>query len=91
MEDHRFREIMNDIVTQGISDIPYQETLEVLEKHSYLSDEQMRAELIAAHKSGKYFLYGRQDQLQDLSHDQLQIEYINMKNYLSDSRTHSEN
>lgn len=54
-----------------------------------MSDEKMKQELIQVHMEGKYYLYDKKDKLDSMSHEELETEYMNMRNYLSDSATHT--
>ena len=53
-----------------------------------MNEEEMREELKKADESGKYYLYGKKDQLDSMSPEELENEYMNMRNYLSDIATH---
>lgn len=50
--------------------------------------EQMRKELKEANETGKYYLYGKEKELDKMDYKELESTYMNMKNYLIDSATH---
>lgn len=45
-------------------------------------------ELIKANKDGTYKTYKSTEELKSMNNEEIQIIYSNMKNYLSDKRTH---
>lgn len=52
--------------------------------------ERMREELKQANISGKYCLYGDENKLDSMSYKELQQVYMNMRNHISDSATHTD-
>ena len=45
-------------------------------------------ELIKADQDGKYKTYESTEEIKAMNNEEIQIIYSNMKNYLSDKRTH---
>ena len=45
-------------------------------------------ELIKANEDGKYKTYKSTEEIKAMNNEEIQIIYSNMKNYLSDKRTH---
>ena len=45
-------------------------------------------ELIKADQDGKYKTYKSAEEIKAMNNEEIQIIYSNMKNYLSDKRTH---
>ncbi|WP_180754040.1 hypothetical protein [Anaerococcus octavius] len=45
-------------------------------------------ELIKANEDGTYKTYKSTEEIQAMNNEEIQIIYSNMKNYLSDKRTH---
>ena len=45
-------------------------------------------ELIKADQDGTYKTYKRTEEIKAMNNEEIQIIYSNMKNYLSDKRTH---
>ena len=45
-------------------------------------------ELIKANEDGTYKTYKSTEEIKAMNNDEIQIIYSNMKNYLSDKRTH---
>ena len=45
-------------------------------------------ELIKADQDGKYKTYKSTEEIKAMNNEEIQIIYSNMKNYLSDKRTH---
>ena len=45
-------------------------------------------ELIKANEDGTYKTYKRTEEIKAMNNEEVQILYSNMKNYLSDKRTH---
>ena len=46
-------------------------------------------ELIKADQDGTYKTYKRTEEIKAMNNEEVQILYSNMKNYLSDKRTHT--
>ncbi|HEQ4179290.1 TPA: hypothetical protein VGX18_001214 [Streptococcus pyogenes] len=46
-------------------------------------------ELIKADQDGKYKTYKSTEEIKAMNNEEVQILYSNMKNYLSDKRTHT--
>ena len=46
-------------------------------------------ELIKANEDGRYKTYKSTEEIKAMNNEELQIIYSNMKNYLSDKRTHT--
>ena len=46
-------------------------------------------ELIKADQDGKYKTYKSTEEIKAMNNEEIQIIYSNMKNYLSDKRTHT--
>ncbi|HGA1040221.1 TPA: hypothetical protein ACGQ23_000173 [Streptococcus agalactiae] len=46
-------------------------------------------ELIKANEDGKYKTYKSTEEIKAMNNEEVQILYSNMKNYLSDKRTHT--
>ncbi|MFO3666497.1 hypothetical protein [Anaerococcus kampingiae] len=46
-------------------------------------------ELIKADQDGKYKTYKSTEEIKAMNNEEIQILYSNMKNYLSDKRTHT--
>ena len=46
-------------------------------------------ELIKADQDGKYKTYESTEEIKAMNNEEIQIIYSNMKNYLSDKRTHT--
>ena len=46
-------------------------------------------ELIKAYKYGTYKTYKSTEEIKAMNNEEIQIIYSNMKNYLSDKRTHT--
>lgn len=46
-------------------------------------------ELIKADQDGRYKTYKSTEEIKSMSNKEIQIIYSNMKNYLSDKRTHT--
>ena len=46
-------------------------------------------ELIKADQDGRYKTYRSTEEIKSMSNEEIQIIYSNMKNYLSDKRTHT--
>ena len=45
-------------------------------------------ELIKADQDGKYKTYESTEEIKEMNNEKIQVLYSNMKNYLSDKRTH---
>ncbi|HEN9193856.1 TPA: hypothetical protein U9G65_002262 [Streptococcus agalactiae] len=45
-------------------------------------------ELIKANEDGRYKTYKSTEEIEAMNNEEIQIIYSNMKNYLSDKRTH---
>ncbi|CNJ04588.1 hypothetical protein [Streptococcus agalactiae] len=45
-------------------------------------------ELIKANEDGTYKIYKSTEEIKSMNNEEIQILYSNMKNYLSDKRTH---
>ncbi len=45
-------------------------------------------ELIKANEDGTYKTYKSTEEIKAMNHEEIQVLYSNMKNYLSDKRTH---
>ena len=45
-------------------------------------------ELIKANQDGRYKIYKSTEEIKAMNNEEVQIIYSNMKNYLSDKRTH---
>lgn len=45
-------------------------------------------ELIKANEDGRYKTYKSTEEIKEMNNEEIQIIYSNMKNYLSDKRTH---
>ena len=46
-------------------------------------------ELIKADQDGTYKIYKSTEEIKSMNNEEIQIIYSNMKNYLSDKRTHT--
>ena len=46
-------------------------------------------ELIKAYQDGRYKTYKSTEEIKAMNNEEVQILYSNMKNYLSDKRTHT--
>lgn len=46
-------------------------------------------ELIKANEDGRYKTYKSTEEIKAMNNEEIQILYSNMKNYLSDKRTHT--
>ena len=46
-------------------------------------------ELIKANQDGRYKTYKSTEEIKAMNNEEIQIIYSNMKNYLSDKRTHT--
>ena len=46
-------------------------------------------ELIKADQDGTYKIYKSTEEIRSMNNEEIQIIYSNMKNYLSDKRTHT--
>ena len=46
-------------------------------------------ELIKANEDGRYKTYKTTEEIKAMNNEEIQIIYSNMKNYLSDKRTHT--
>ena len=46
-------------------------------------------ELIKANEDGRYKTYKSTEEIKAMNNEEIQIVYSNMKNYLSDKRTHT--
>ena len=46
-------------------------------------------ELIKADEDGRYKTYKSTEEIKSMTNEEIQIIYSNMKNYLSDKRTHT--
>lgn len=46
-------------------------------------------ELIKANEDGRYKTYKSTEEIKAMNNEEIQIIYSNMKNYLSDKRTHT--
>ncbi|MDU6182944.1 MAG: hypothetical protein E6629_09930 [Anaerococcus vaginalis] len=46
-------------------------------------------ELIKANQDGRYKIYKSTEEIKAMNNEEVQIIYSNMKNYLSDKRTHT--
>ena len=46
-------------------------------------------ELIKANEDGRYKTYKSTEEIEAMNNEEIQIIYSNMKNYLSDKRTHT--
>lgn len=51
-----------------------------------MTTEDMRQELIHAEETGSYTCYN--DDIATMTEEEVKVAYINMRNYLSDARTH---
>lgn len=50
--------------------------------------QELIAELIKADQDGTYKTYKSTEEIKAMNNEEIQIIYSNMKNYLSDKRTH---
>ena len=51
--------------------------------------QELIAELIKADQDGRYKTYKSTEEIKAMNNEEIQIIYSNMKNYLSDKRTHT--